>query len=137
MKVVIITNLRDEIVIHPSFLKSNYVICKFWYYCFLSFLSELSGATPRLSRLLPSLTKYLNVFFLQQHGPTMLSYNRIYKILKQEKTNRGIVFTRTPDQAISKTSESVLNKLENAPNPMNNIAPKPIPVIIPICTTTP
>lgn len=41
--------------------------------------------------------------------------------------------TNKPDQAIARTSESVLNKWENGPNPRNNKAAKLIPVTKPIC----
>lgn len=44
-----------------------------------------------------------------------------------------VFVTSKPDQATSKTSDSVVNKLEKAPKPTNNIIAKPTPIPVPIC----
>ena len=53
----------------------------------------------------------------------------------KKKNSRKEILTQMPDQTIPRTSGSVLNKLEKAPNPRNNITPKAIPVTKPICSS--
>jgi hypothetical protein len=53
----------------------------------------------------------------------------------KKKISRKEILTQMPDQTTPRTSGSVLNKLEKAPNPRDNITPKAIPVTKPICSS--